>query len=74
MSNNTLPVTENLVYKAFMYYPDLQEEDDNCKTLHEVWMVVDGKPGKFAFFLQCSPYLTPSLEEFHRQVDEFIGG
>jgi hypothetical protein len=73
-NNNTLSVTENMVYKGFIYYPDLQEEDDNCKTLHEVWTVVDGKPGKYAFNLNVSPYRTPSIEQFHSQVDGFIGG
>jgi hypothetical protein len=51
-------------YKGFKYTYDLQQEDDNCKTLHEC-VLPDGK----TMHMPWSPYSNPTEADFKLWID-----
>jgi hypothetical protein len=75
MSNSTIPaapstITSGYTYRGFRYEPGEDREDDNIKIWHDV--VEESVNLCTDMLLHFSPYKTPTVEEFHATVDEYI--
>lgn len=55
---------DGFTYKGFKYTYDLQQEDDNCKTLHECVM-----PNGKTVHMPWSPYSNPTESDFKLWID-----
>ena len=59
-----------LEYNGYYYMPEDDIEEDNVKRFHDV--KVKGPDGGYHYCgksFPCSPYSTPSLEQFKRWID-----
>lgn len=60
----TAPAAYGYSYKGYTYLPQQDVEEDNIKIWHEV-----KAPEIGIIHIDCSPYRTPTVEQFHRWVD-----
>jgi hypothetical protein len=73
MSNTTANLADRLTelyaHKGYEYRQNLLEEDDNRKIWHEV---VEVSSGKVVGMIDHSPYSTPTVGQFHDEVERII--
>jgi hypothetical protein len=55
-------------YRGFYYCPDDEVEPDVIKTFHDVKVIVDGAFQLYGS-VPCSPYGSPSYDEFMMWID-----